>query len=444
LIVRKTWVEVLWACGLWSACAISAPESHDVTGRWDVATSYPGGVSVAGLDLSVDHDRYQGRSGWLIPDWDVFFYTGVSEKNVVRLKITYKGGSAIGELSLRNDRGSLRGVGTIHGIAVTLVGHRQPPRPANSPTVHDYEPTAFWSEFSGAIPPALHVFPGDTIRTRTVDSAGLDAQQKPRVLPAANPQTGPFYIEGAMPGDTLAVHFNKIRPNRDSATQYRDVIDPRALQAGQAQAHVDEWSHTWTLDRAKGIATPDHPSEKLKNFSVKLEPMLGCVSVAPFWNQAISSSDLGPWGGNLDYNRVREGTTVYLPVYQAGALLTVGDGHAVQGDGEITGQGLEISMDVEFTVDVVHGEYVNQPWAEDDEYIMVSGIDGSLTTAMQAATSGLAKWLASHYGLNAAETATVLANTVHYDIAEVVDPHVHVVAKVRKDALHQMALSPTT
>jgi amidase len=75
--------------------------------------------------------------------------------------------------------------------------------------------------------------------------------------------------------------------------------------------------------------------------------MISCVSVAPFWKQAISSSDLGPRGGNLDYNQIREGTTVYLPVYQAGALLTVGDGHALQGDGEITGQGLEVSMNVE-------------------------------------------------------------------------------------------------
>ena len=168
--------------------------------------------------------------------------------------------------------------------------------------------------------------------------------------------------------------------------------------------------------------------------------MLGCVSVAPFWNQAISTSDLGSWGGNLDYNQIREGTTLYLPVYQVGALLTVGDGHARQGDGEITGQGLEISMDVEFTVDVVRGQFLNQPWAENDEYVMVSEIDGSLVTAMQSATSGLSKWLANHYGLNAAEIATVLANTVRYDIAEAVDPHAHVVAKVRKQVLQQISM----
>jgi acetamidase/formamidase len=166
--------------------------------------------------------------------------------------------------------------------------------------------------------------------------------------------------------------------------------------------------------------------------------MLGCVAVAPYWNPAISTAELGNWGGNLDYNQIREGVTLYLPVYQAGALLMIGDGHARQGDGEITGQGLETSMDVEFTVDVIHDQYMNQPWAENDDYVMVSGIDGSLTTAMQAATSGLSSWLATHYGLNAAEIATVLANTVQYDFAEGVDPHIHMVAKIRKDVLSQL------
>ena len=418
--------------------SFAAGDIADVAGRWEVTTVYPGGYFVAGLDLTVDHGRYTGKSSYLVPDWDTFWYTGAPDKNGVRLKIAYESGYGIGDLNVKNDRGTLRGSGTIHGIAVTLVGHRPLTRPTAGPVVHDYEPTSFWSLFSGTIAPVLHVFPGDTIRTKTVDSAGLDDRQAPRVMPASNPQTGPFYIEGAMPGDTLAVHFNKIQPNRDSATQYRFVIDPRVLEAHDASKPVPGWSHTWTLDRAKGIATPDSPSDKLKGFSIELAPMLGCVGVAPYGNQAISAADLGPWGGNLDYNRIRAGTTLYLPVYQAGALLTLGDGHARQGDGEITGQGLEISMDVEFTVDVVHGEFLNQPWAEDDEYIMVSGIDGSLTTAMQAATSGLSKWLAIHYGLNASEAATVLANTIQYDLAEAVDPHVHVVARVRKDVLQQI------
>jgi amidase len=441
LAMKSVWRSVLSVSLLAGMTASGASLDSDVAGRWEVTTtcpSCPGGSYVAGIDLTREQDKYQGKSGWLVPDWAVFFYAGTRVKESVQLQVMYDGGSSIGELNIRNDRGTLKGSGTIHGIKVTLVGRRPLKRPTDTPVVHDYDPTTFWSTFSGATPPALHVFPGDTIRTKTLDSAGLDDREVHRALPAANPQTGPFYIEGAMPGDTLAVHFTKIRPNRNSATQYRDGIAPSALQAGDSPPHNKDWSHTWTLDRTNGIATPDAPSDKLKNFHVAIEPMLGCVSVAPFWNQAIGASDLGPWGGNLDYNQIREGTTLYLSVYQAGALLTVGDGHARQGDGEITGQGLETSMEVELTVDVIHDEFLNQPWAEDDTYIMVSGIDGSLTTAMQSATSGLSKWLARHYGLSAAEIATVLANTIHYEIAEVVDPHVHIVAKIRKDVLSQL------
>jgi amidase len=211
------------------------------------------------------------------------------------------------------------------------------------------------------------------------------------------------------------------------------------LQPGHAQTPAPEWSDRWTLDLENGTATPEAPSEKLRNFSVKLQPILGVVGVAPFWDQAVSAPDLGRWGGNLDYRHIREGTTLYFTVYQAGGLLFIGDGHALQGDGEITGQGLEISMDVEFTVNVIRGPYLDQPWAENDEYIMVSGIDGSLTTALQAATSGLSRWLAQHYDMNASEIATVLTNSIQYDIAEVVDPHTHVVAKIRKDVLSQFA-----
>ncbi len=170
--------------------------------------------------------------------------------------------------------------------------------------------------------------------------------------------------------------------------------------------------------------------------------MLGCVGVAPYWNQAIAAADLGPFGGNMDYNEIREGTTLYMPVYQAGAMLTVGDGHALQADGEITSQGLETSMDVEFTVDLIKDQLLDQPWAENAEYVMVSGIGGSLVAALQSATAGLSNWLRSYYALNPSEVATFLAGSIHYDIAEVVDEQAHIVAKVRKDALGQLPRPP--
>jgi amidase len=295
----------------------------------------------------------------------------------------------------------------------------------------------YYSTFSGSNPPALHIFPGDTVRTKTVDASGTDEKGIHRTL-AGNAQTGPFYIEGAMVGDTIAVHFNKIRPNRDTAFQTRAALAPNALPPGYQQEPPATWSAIWKLDREHGTATPDQPSDKLKDVTVKLVPMLGCVGVAPYLFESFNTVHLGPFGGNMDYNQIREGTTLYMPVFQAGALLTVGDGHALQADGELTGQGLETSMDVEFTVDLIRDQLLDQPWAENDEYIMVSGIGGSLTEALQRATAGLSNWLKSYYGLSSAEIATILAVSMHYDVAEIVDAEFHIVAKISKEMLKRI------
>jgi len=416
---------------------LGAGRSSDFTGRWEVTTVYPGGSFIAGLDLTADAGRYSGKSGYLVPDVFFYKYTGGLKKGRLHLQVlTPDGKTAIGDLQLTLDAGILAGKGVLRDIAITLSGRRPLQRPTSAPQVLDFVPEVYHTTFSGAHPPALRIFPGDTVRTSTVDSVGGD-KNGPRTL-LGNPQTGPFYIEGAMIGDTIAVHFKKIRPNRDTAFQYRAGVDPRVLPSGYPQQPITGWSNLWILDREHGTARPASPSDKLKNLVVKLIPMLGCVSVAPYWKQAIGTSDLGPFGGNLDYNQIKEGTILYLPVFQAGALLTIGDGHALQADGEITGQGFETSMDVEFTVDLIRNQLLDQPWAENDEYIMLSGIGGSLNEALQNATGGLLNWLKSYYRLNSSEIATVLASSIRYDIAEVVDPHVHVVAKLRKDVLSQI------
>jgi acetamidase/formamidase len=421
----------------------SATSGSDLSGRWEVTTSYPGGSFVAGLDLAVEAGKYSGKSGYLVPDGYWYKYSGALQADGLHLQILGPDGKTeIGSLVLGLYGVELTGKGLIHDVPVTLLAHRPMQRPANAPRVYDFTPQVYYTTFSGGHPPALHIFPGDTVRTKTVDSSGGGENAAQRTLPG-NPQTGPFYIEGAMIGDTIAVHFNKIRPNRDTADQYRATIGPQVLPPGFSQEPTADWSNVWKLDRDHGTATPERPSERLKNFSVKLIPMLGCVAVAPYWKQAIGTSDLGPFGGNLDYNGIREGMTLYLPVYQAGAMLSMGDGHAQQGDGEITGQGFETSMDVEFTVDLIPNQLLDQPWAENDEYIMVSGIGGSLDHALQNATAGLSNWLKSYYRLNASEIATVLAPSIHYDIAEVGDPEAHVVAKIRKDVLSQLPKPPS-
>jgi len=306
---------------------------------------------------------------------------------------------------------------------------------ATTPKTHTFEPTAFHRQFSGAISPALHINPGDTIKTTTVDAGGRDAKGDPRSL-GGNPETGPFYVEGALPGDTLAIRFHRIRLNRDSAASGDRIVagalDPWYFREAKFD---DKFNSEWKLDREAGVAMLAKPTDRMKNFKVKMQPMLGCVGVAPPANQAFRSGWLGSWGGNMDYSGVREGVTVYLPVYQEGALLFVGDGHALEGDGELNGDALETSMDVEFTVDLIRGKSTGGPRFENDEYLMASGIAGSLQDAFQMATTELARWLEREYKLSPNESNIVLGTSIRYDIAEVVDPQVHIVAKVSKAVL---------
>src|SRR5437588_11886560 len=120
-------------------------------------------------------------------------------------------------------------------------------------------------------------------------------------------------------------------------------------------------------------------------------PMLGCVAVAPNVAQAPpGSGDSGRYGGNMDFNEIVEGATVYLPVSVPGALLYVGDGHALQGDGELNGNALETSMDVEFTVDVIPGKRVPGPRVESATHLIAMGLAGSLDDAFRGATANLA------------------------------------------------------
>jgi amidase len=307
-----------------------------------------------------------------------------------------------------------------------------------APQTRTFEPTAFHRNFSGTITPALHINPGDTIKTWTVDAGGFDHKGVRRSM-GGNPETGPFYVEGAMPGDTLAIKFQRIRLNRDTAMSGDRVIGPALTPNYNRNAKfADSFDSNWKLDRESGTASLAKPTERLKNLKVKVQPMLGCVAVAPPANQSFRTGWLGSWGGNMDYNGLREGVTVYLPVYQEGALLFVGDGHALEGDGELTGDALETSMAVEFTVEVVRGKSTQGPRFESDEFLMASGIANSLPEALQTATTELARWLERDYKLSPNESNVLLGAAIRYDIAEVVDPQVHIVAKVPKSVLAQL------
>jgi amidase len=305
-------------------------------------------------------------------------------------------------------------------------------------SLHVFTPSAFSLVFSAAIPPVLCIRPGDTVQTITLDNNGFDADRIRRSRPG-NPLTGPFYVDGTTRGDTLAITFVSIRPNRDIARSGARLVRSTVTRSYRRQAQYDgDPIVDWQLDLQRGIATLAAPTERLKHLEVPLRPFLGCVGVAPSSSQAFGPTWLGAWGGNLDYNRLVEGTTLYLPVFQRGALLSLGDGHAAQGDGELTGDALETSMDIAFTVDVRargSGLALEGPHAETDRELMAFGIAESMHEAFQHATVALAEWISRDYGLTDTETALVLGTSVRYDLAEVVDPSVNIVARISKDAL---------
>lgn len=413
-----------------AAAAPTVAAAQDFSGRWEISakefgkTAFFNPITEGRLTVTRAGDGYTAAFGPLS-------FRGGASNGTLRLQCE-TAGAPCGELALTLVGGQLAGKGTIAGAELTVTGKRPTPRPA-TPRIHDFRPKEFHSLYSGAISPALRVFPGDTVRTETVDNRGVDAADRHRT-PRGNPQTGPFFVEGALPGDTLVVRLDRVRTNRDTALQTNSMW-PAALNPAYARTVPPQANPAavWTLDGAFGVLAK--PSERLTDYHVELSPMLGGIGVAPPRDQAWATSNLGPFGGNLDYKALVEGATIYLPVFEPGALLFLGDGHAVQADGEITGQGLETSLDVQFTVDLIEGKSLGQPWAEDARYVMIMGVGQSLDDALRQATTGAALWLKDRYRLSDTDVAAVLGTALEYDIAEVVDPQFNIVAKLPKSAL---------
>jgi acetamidase/formamidase len=305
--------------------------------------------------------------------------------------------------------------------------------------MHRFQPTRYHNTL-GSHDPVLRIADGDTVFTTTIDAHGTDqfgnlAGERP------NPQTGPFYIEGAAPGDTLAVRFDRLAPNRDTGFTYTpvaaNVVDPsfvREMPERQRQL--------WHIDREHATATLADPLPRLGAFTLPLAPMLGCFGVAPAGGQAISAMTSGEHGGNMDYRRFVAGSTVYLPVFVPGALFCLGDGHAVQGDGEIVGTGIETSFDVQFTVRLIKGKKIDWPRGEDADYIFAVGNARPLDQAVQHATTEMLRWLTRDYGLSIAEASTLLGQCVGYDLGNIYDPAYTMVCKVPKRFVDALTAHP--
>ncbi len=302
---------------------------------------------------------------------------------------------------------------------------------------HTFQPTQYY-RCIGPYEPVLRVADGDTIVTTTVDARGFDHRRE-QVTPRGNPQTGPFYMEEAEPGDMLHVVLESIVPNRSygwcGSSVAPNVVDPAYVRelpvAPLAEWHVDV--EAWT-------ATLVGPTSQLGQLTIGLEPMLGCFGVAPPRGQAISTATSGEHGGNMDYRGFRAGAQVYFPVFEPGALFFLGDGHAAQGDGEIVGSGIEISMDVRVRLHLIKGKTSNWPRGENDDFIFTVGNARPLDQAVQHATTEMLRWLQQDFGLDALGANLLLAQCVRYDLGNIFDPAYTMVCKVAKKWLRDQVL----
>jgi acetamidase/formamidase len=298
--------------------------------------------------------------------------------------------------------------------------------------LHHFQPTHYHTAI-GTFEPVLRIGDGDTVVTTTVDAFGKDASDTV-VTPRGNPQTGPFYVAGAEPGDTLVVQLDRILPNRVIG-YCGSVVAPNVVEPSYVRELPEREPAEWRVDNKSGTATLIKPETKLGNLVIPLAPMLGCFGVAPPGGQAISTATSAEHGGNMDYRGFVTGVTVYFPVFVPGALLYVGDGHATQGDGEIVGTGIEISMEVQFTVHLVKGKPIRWPRGENAEYIFAVGNARPLDQAVQHATTEMLRWLNEDYALDARGASLLLGQCVEYDLGNVFDPAYTMVCKLRKGLL---------
>jgi amidase len=415
--------------------ASSAGIAADIHGDWIAE------VSAKGAEPQYARVKLRVEGASITGTWNQLALTGAVNGDLLNLSLLHDGAPA-GTLTARANGGGYAGEGRMSGggrgrggqenaVAIKLTRPAMPP--SNKPRTVDYQPRIFYGYYSAANPPELRIFPGDTVRTRTFDASGRDNERR---TPGGNLETGPFYIEGALPGDTLVVKLNRVRVNRDSARQGSRINGRTVTPAYVAAAQYDPaFDGEWKLDREKGTATLAHPTPRMKNLAIPILPMLGCIATAPQGDQVYRGTDLGPFGGNMDYNQMGEGVTLYLPVFHPGGLLTMGDAHAAMGDGELTGSALETSVDVEFTVDVIPGFASAGPRLENADYLMAMGVAGSVADSIQVATTQLAEWLKREYKLSDSEVAVLLGAVLKYDITEMVDPQFNVVAKVPKSVL---------
>jgi acetamidase/formamidase len=307
----------------------------------------------------------------------------------------------------------------------------------------DADPASRVYTFGGA-EPVVSIRPGTVVTLSTLDCfAGRVTSTADRVSEVCdprylNPQTGPFYVEGAEPGDTLAVHFVSIEPREKQGVS---VLVPffGSLTASTTTAllHPALAERTWVyeldrVDRLVRYAALD----SAYTASLPMDPMHGTVGVAPPLGEVRSSLAPGSWGGNMDTPEMRTGVTCYLGVNVKGALFSLGDGHARQGEGEACGVAVECAMDTVAIIDLVKGVATPWPLIESDEHLMTTGSTKPLEDAFRIAQVQMVRWVADLTGLSDLDAYQLVSQIGLSPVANVVDTVYTMVAKVPKSAVH--------
>jgi acetamidase/formamidase len=293
----------------------------------------------------------------------------------------------------------------------------------------------------GGAPPVLRVQPGTVLELWTEDCFGGrvrstgDLVSQVCEFPFLNPQTGSFWVEGAEPGDTLAVHFVSTEPARDWAASstvplFGGLTGTHLTPTLQEPLPERVW--IWQLDRARRTCRFEAGDSDVA-VDLPMDPMHGTVGVAPANLEVMSALTPAAHGGNLDTPEMRVGTTCYLGVNVEGAMISLGDGHARQGEGETCGVAVECAMDTVVVVDLVKGAFVPWPRIESDIHLMSTGSARPLEDAFRIAQHDLVTWLSADTGLSHLDAYQLVTQAVESPLANVVDTNYTSVAKIRKE-----------
>jgi acetamidase/formamidase len=282
--------------------------------------------------------------------------------------------------------------------------------------------------------------PGDVLDVYVEDcfdgriKSTADLPSKSIEFPFINPQTGPFFVEGAEKGDTLAIHLIDVRPARDWAVSAH-VLFFGSLSGTRYTATLQEalpekvW--LYRVDSARNELAFDALDSEYE-VRLPLEPFHGTIGVAPAAFERRNVLVPEAFGGNMDTPEAKAGTTIYLGVNVDGGLFSIGDGHYRMGEGEVCGAAVEGAMNTTFTVDVIKGVFAEWPRLESDDSIMVAGSYRPLEDAFRIAHSQLVRWVVTETGLSLSDAYQLISQIATSRIANVVDPNYTIVAKVPK------------